>query len=400
VKLSPVIAALRHRGLRRLWWTVLGAGLLAGLALGVAGCGGDGGSSSDEVKIVIEGPISGDQASTGTDMRNAARLAVDQANAAGGVLGRKIELIEGDDKADPALGTEVAEQAIDDEAFAVIGPYNSSVGIENLNMYVDEGIIPIHLTSNAATDGLGYTVQPKDYQVAPVEAKAITGFFKARKVAIVYDTSTYTAGIAQQVRGALQEAGAQVVVFESFSEGNLDAAAVVKTIKAAKPDLFYASTYFPQGGAIAKEAAAQGVDATCLMGLANQDAKFVDEAGLEVARRCYSSGVPSAEQFSGARQYVADYRAKFGTAPGTWGTFTYDSVKLLFSAVRAAGEWDGQRVNDELSNTNGYVGITGEINIDPKTGNREVVPVVILDIAQQGDYVVDRKWAEFARFSL
>jgi branched-chain amino acid transport system substrate-binding protein len=377
------------------------AGLAFGLpVLGVACGGGGGGSSSEEIKVVVEGPMSGDQAATGQDMRDAARLAVDQANAKGGVLGRKIDLIEGDDKADPAVGKKVAQKAIDDGAFAVIGPYNSSVGIENLKMYVDAGIVPIHLTSNAATDGLGYTVQPKDYQVAPVEAKAITGFFKTRRVAIAYDTSTYTAGIAKQVRQALQKAGVKVVLYDSFPEDKLDAAAVVKKIQAAKPDLFYASTYYPEGGEIAKQAAARGLDATCLMGLANQDAKFVDVAGLSAARRCYSSGVPSPEQFAGARTYVANYRKKFDTTPGTWGTFTYDSVELLFSAVRAAGAWDADKVKAQLSKTTGYMGITGRIDIDPKTGNRKVVPVVILDIDNQGAYVVDSKWARFAGFSL
>jgi branched-chain amino acid transport system substrate-binding protein len=369
------------------------------VALAVAGCGG-GSSSSEPVKIVIEGPISGSQAANGIDMRNAARLAVDQANANGGVLGRKLELIEGDDKADPEVGKEVAQQAVDDGAFAVVGPYNSSVGIENLQTYVDAGIIPIHLTSNAATDGLGYTVQPKDYQTAPIEAKAITGYFKAQRVAIVYDTSAYTAGIAEQLREALRAEGAQVVLSQSFAEGKLDAPALVQKIVAAKPDLFFSSTYFPEGGKIAKEAAAQGVEATCLMGLANQDPKFVDSAGLDAAKRCYSSGVPSAAQFAGARTYVADYRSKFDTEPGTWGTFTYDSVELLLSAVRAVGAWDADRVRENLSNTTAYAGITGEIDIDPETGHREVVPVVILDINDQGSYVVDKKWAKFAGFTL
>ena len=386
--------------------TVLVGGLVALAVALAAACGGSSSSKSTTVqsgpvKVVVEGPMSGDQAATGTDMYRAARLAVDQANAGGGVLGHRIELIKGDDKADPEVGKQVARKAVDDGAFAVIGPYNSSVGIENLKTYVDAGIIPIHLTSNAATDGLGYTVQPKDYQVAPVEAKAITGFLGAHRVAIVYDTSTYTAGIAKQVKQALTKAGAKVVLYESFAEDKLNAAAVVAKIAAAKPDLYYASTYYPEGGKIAKEAEARGVGpaATCLMGLANQDAKFVQVAGLGAAVLCYSSGVPSAEQFSGARAYVKDYRKKFGVAPGTWGTFTYDSVELLFSAVRKAGGWNSDGVKAQLSKTTNYHGITGRIDIDPKTGNRKVVPVVILDIDRNGQYVVDKKWAKFAGFS-
>jgi len=129
------------------------------------------------------------------------------------------------------------------------------------------------------------------------------------------------------------------------------------------PGRFYAGTYFPEGGKIAKEAAARGVTATCLMGLANQDAKFVDAAGLAAAERCYSSGVPTAEQFTGARAYVADYHRKLGVAPGRWGTFTYDSVELLFSAVRAAGAWDADRVRSHISKTADYTGITGSTSI-------------------------------------
>jgi branched-chain amino acid transport system substrate-binding protein len=327
-------------------------------------------------------------------------LAVDQANAGGGVEGRKIDLIEGDDKADPKVGNEVAKRAIRQGAFAVIGPYNSSVGVKNLRTYVHAGILPIHLTSNAATDGLGYTIQPKDYQVAPVEAKAITGYLKARKVAIVYDTSTYTVGIAKQVRAALTQAGAKVVLYQALPKRKLDAASVVRKIAAAKPDLFYASTYFPEGGKIAKETAARGLSATCLMGLANQDAKFVKVAGLAAAERCYSSGVPSAEQFSRARAYVNEYRKKFGTSPGTWGTFTYDSVRLLFSAVRSVGGWNADRVRRQLSKTRNYRGITGDVDIDPKTGDRKVVPVVILRVDKRGAYVIDRNWSRFAGFSL
>lgn len=378
--------------------TMLAAALALAVAL-AAGCGGGSSSDKDQVKIVAEGPITGDQAATGTDMWNGVRLAAAQANAKGGVDGRTIVVVKGDDKADPATGKQVAQRAVDDDDFAVIGPYNSSVGVENLKTYVDAGIIPIHLTSNKATDGMGYTIQPKDYQVAPVEAKAITGFFKARRVAIVYDTSTYTAGIAAQVRDALTSAGAKVVLYQSFPENNANAASLVQKIKASKPDLFYSSTYYPEGGKIAKEAAARGVTATCFMGLANQDAKFVQVAGLKVAKHCYSSGVPSPEQFTGAHNYVVAYKKRFGTDPGTWGTFAYDSAQLLFSAVRKAGGWDADKVRTQLSKTTNYAGITGAITIDPKTGNRTVVPVVILDIDNQGNYVVDPKWAKFAGFS-
>ena len=82
------------------------------------------------------------------------------------------------------------------------------------------------------------------------------------------------------------------------------------------------------------------------------------------------------------------------------GTFTYDSVEVLFSAVRAPGAWDADGVRAQLSKTTDYTGITGKIAIDPKTGKRKVVPVVILEINKRGASVVDPRWAKFAHFPL
>jgi branched-chain amino acid transport system substrate-binding protein len=370
------------------------------VALVAAACSSSGGGSSSIVKVALEGPITGPQASNGVDMLQGAKLAVQEANAGGGILGRKIELIPADDKADPAVGKQVAARMVASGVFAVVGPYNSGVGVLNLPIYVKGGVIPIHLTSNSATNGEGFTVQPKDYQVAPVEAKAIAELYRARRVAIVFDPSTYTAGIAGQVRSALEGAGVSVVAYEQVDPALHSYLDLVKRIKGMSPDLLYASTYYPQGAILAQEIQQVHMEGTCFMGLANQDPAFVQAAGLAAARACVSSGVPSAELFRGATGYVRDYRAQFGADPGTWGSFTYDSVKLLFEAVRRAGGWDTAEVRSELSRIKDYQGITGSITIDPATGNRVQVPVVLLDVNDAGRYVIDPKWAAFAGFSI
>src|SRR5438094_2383395 len=177
-------------------------------------CSSTPGSSTSTIKIALEAPLSGTQASNGIDQFNGAKLAVDQANAAGGVLGKKLELVRADDKADAATGLTVAAQMVADKVFAVVGPYNSSVGVKNIKTYLNAGVVVIHLTSNSSTNGEGYTIQPKDYQIAPVEAKAIPGYFHAHSVAILYDPSTYTAGIAGQLRTALEHEGIHVVAYD------------------------------------------------------------------------------------------------------------------------------------------------------------------------------------------
>jgi branched-chain amino acid transport system substrate-binding protein len=375
--------------------------LVAVLLLSVACTGGresNGDSSEPTVKIALEAPITGEQASNGVDMLNGAELAADEANEAGGIMGRQVEVVAADDQADPEKGKEVAQQMVDEGVFAVVGPYNSSVGVENLQTYLDAGVVTIHLTSNAATNGQGFTIQPKDYQTAPIEAEAISGYFQAQKVAIVYDPQTYTAGIASQLRDALGKKGTDIVLYQKIDPKRANYTDLLERIKRLSPDLLYVQTYYPQGGLIAKELQRVKMSSTCLMGLANQDPAFVDVAGLQAAQDCWSSGVPSPDQFPGAQQYVTDYRAKFGAEPGTWGSFTYDSMKLLFDAVEQAGGWDSDKTNQALASTSGYQGITGSITIDPSTGNREDVPVVILRIDDDGSYVVDPGWADFVGF--
>jgi ABC-type branched-subunit amino acid transport system substrate-binding protein len=348
----------------------------------------------ESVKIVVEGPMTGDQSATGLDMWHSAQLAVE--DAGGTVLGLPIELVQADDAADAAKGIELA-QANAADSFALIGPYNSSVGIENLPLWIDGGALPMHLTSNNATDGLGFTLQPKNNQIAPIEAKAMAELLKVKSVAIVYDDSAYTAGMAEDVKAELEAAGVDVVLFESFPEGQLDAPTLASAVVDAKPDLYYLSTYFPQGGELAKAIAPQ-TEANCFAGLANQDAGFVEAAGLEVARSCLSSGLPSAEQFPAAKDYLAAFQAAQGKVPGPMGPFAYDSVRLLLDAIERVGSLDRAKVEQEIAGTQAWQGITGPVTIDPQTGNRSDVPVVVLDVTPEGSFVINPEWASFAGF--
>lgn len=383
---------------RRLACLFGGVLVVASALIGCSGSSG-GASSAATIRIGLEGPISGDQSSNGVDMLRAAQLAVARLNAAGGVLGKHLDVVPIDDKADENSAVTVANDAVGKDLFAVIGPYNSSVGVKNLPIYLNHDVIPIHLTSNSATNGEGFTVQPKDFQVAPIEARAVTGLFHAKRVAILYDPSTYTAGIAAALRHDLRADGVTVLDYETINPNAKGYHRIVGTAVERGPDLVYASTYYPAGGKIAAELRRQRFGGTCFMGLANQDPGFISVSGLPAARVCSFSGVPSPEQFPGAASYVTDYRARFHAPPGTWGTFTYDSVMLLADAVRRAGGWDTAKVTAALAATNNYHGITGSITIDRATGNRTKIPVVILEVTGSGAYAVDRRWAAFAHFT-
>jgi len=344
--------------------------------------------------------MTGPQSATGADMYRGAQLAADQINAAGGVDGVKLQLVRADDAALPGTGVTVAKHMVQQGVFGVVGPFNSGVGVDNLSIYRSAGTGIVRLTSAHQTQGFGVTTQPMDVQVAPVEAKELTDQLHATRVAIIYDTSAYTASIATQLEGLLTVAGHAPITVAPVHESQTNFDTVLATIKEAHPDVLYIAAYGAVAGQIAKQAAQLGVGARCFVDLAAQGPDFVAAATGPVAQTCLNSGVPSAQQFTGATAYVSQYQAAFHAAPGTWGTFTYDSVELLAKAVTAAGGWKQTATRAALSNTVNMTGITGEITIDPGTGNRVDAPVVVLGIDPAGNYVIDPAWAQATGFPL
>jgi ABC-type branched-subunit amino acid transport system substrate-binding protein len=365
-----------------------GALLAASAFAGPAVAGGPS-SSSAPIVVAVDMPLSGPQRANGRDMLRGVRLAARQANASGGVLGRRIKVVPVDDQANPDLAASVVDEAADAGAVAVIGPYNSAVGVINLPLYLDSGIVPVHMTSSNATDGLGITVQPKDDQLAPSEVAYVQSS-GASSVAMLVDPSEFTQDMADRLADSLRADGVAVTEIP-IAEGQSDYNAEVTQALDLAPDLVYVSTYYPEGTKIATALQASAADApACLMGLANVDPAFVADVDLETAQRCVFNGVPAAGQMPGERaaKFVRDYKRAFDREPGVWGIFTYDSANLLFAALEEVGNTDFAPVLKELDRTRGFEGATGEIAIDPKTGNRKVVPVYILEVDDSGTFVV------------
>jgi branched-chain amino acid transport system substrate-binding protein len=371
--------------------------LCATLTLIVAGCGGSSSdeSSSNTFRVGLEAPLSGEQSVLGKGMLMGAELAATQLNAEDGILGKQVEVVPIDDAADPVTGVKAAESAIAAGLDGIVGPYNSGVGIETLPLYIDAGLVPIRLTSDASTNGLGFTLQPMTYQIAPVASEALTGWLGAKTVAIVYDpTQNYTVSVSKALKGSLEKAGVTVTAYEQVQPGKKSYTDVVDKLAAAKPDVIYAAVYFPEGGLIAKEMQQGKVDSQCIADYASYDTGFVETAGVAAARACPVVGVPAPEDFSGAAAKVAEYREEFGQDPGTWSPYTYDSLNFFADGAKKAGSTGPKKLTDALDGVSGWKGWTGSVTIDPHNGNRQPATVVIVDTDAKGQLHVDEDWAK------
>ncbi len=375
---------------------------VAVLTLGIAACGDDdddssGGDSasteaSETVRIGVEAPITGDLESIGTGMVNGANLAADELNAAGGILGKDVEIVPIDDGGDPKIGVPAAQKAIDSGLDGVVGPYNSGAGIETLPLYEKAGLVPIRLTSDNDTEGFGFTLQPMGSQIAPVTAEALTGYLGASKVAIAYDaTEEYTTGIAKEVQGALENGGAQVTAFEPIQPGEKDYSATIDKLSAGNPDAIYAAVYYPEGALIAK-AVTPGSSPDCLLDYGAYDTGYVGDAG-DAATNCKVVGVPAPGDFAGSESYVSDYEGEFSEAPGTWTPYTYDSLNVLAQAAEEAGSFDAKALTAALDGVKGFEGWTGSTTLEPGSGNREPATVTV-DVVENGAFTVDPAWAK------
>ena len=391
--------------IQRRW---LGVGLAAVSALLAAGCTTSTDSSASpspttsstaSFRIGLEAPLTGAQSELGQGMLQGAQLAAEQLNANGGIRNQKVEIVAVDDAADPATGIAAANAAVAD-LDAVVGPYNSGVGLSTLPIYLQAGLVPMRLTSADNTAGLGFTLQPMTSQIAPTAGAAIGDWLKAGSVAIIYDSSAdYTNQAATALRENLAGRGVTVSAFVPISPGQSSYAEALAQASATAPAVTYLATYYPEAAVMAKELAAANNSSTCVADYSAFDNGFIANAGVAAAQRCDVLGVPAPSDFSGASERVAEFQREFGTQPNVWSPYTYDSVLLLADAVTRAGSTDAPQLTAALADTKGWTGWTGGVAFESPSGNRVPSQVAVLKVNADGQITVNTDWVQATGFT-
>ena len=157
---------------------------VASLAVGCSSSSSS--KSSNTIRIGLEAPITGSLSELGQGMLNGAKQAATQVNANGGVNGKKIEIVAIDDKGDVDAGVTAAIAAVKAGLDAVVGPYNSGVGLKTLPIYTAAGLVPLRLTSSDATAGMGFTLQPMTSQIAPVATDLFAGSAESERSGLIF----------------------------------------------------------------------------------------------------------------------------------------------------------------------------------------------------------------------
>ncbi|HEY2409321.1 MAG TPA: ABC transporter substrate-binding protein [Polyangiaceae bacterium] len=357
--------------------------VLAAAGLGTAiGCKR---ASSDDVVIGHYASMTGSTAHFGQDTDHAARLAIDELNAKGGVLSRKIRLITLDTRGDSAEAANAVARLIDvEKAVAIIGEVASSLSLAG-GRVAQHHHIP--MVSPSSTNPKVTEVGDYIFRVCfldPFQGRVMANFarqsLKLDRVAILKDVKNdYSIGLADAFRTGFTAQGGQIALEQSYSQGDTDFSAQITAIRGSAAQAVFVPGYYSEVGAIARTAARLGLKVP-LLGGDGWDAPDLFKIGGDALDGCYFSNHFAPDTASPkARKFVTDFEAKYGQAPTGLGALGYDAAAVLVDAIARAGTLDSKAIRDALAATKDFEGVTGKITIDAQRNAQKSAAVLKIE---------------------
>ena len=342
-------------------------GMLTGLALGVGLALG--GAAQAQVKMGVAGPITGPNAAFGAQLKNGVEQAVEDLNAAGGIMGQKITLSTGDDVSDPKQGVSVANKFVSDGVKMVVGNFNSGVSIPSSEVYQESGIIqvtPASTNPRFTERGMWNTFRTcgRDDQQGAVAGTYLSDKFKGKKVAVVHDKTPYGKGLADETQKTMNGKGLKEVVYEGVNTGEKDYSALVSKLKSANVDVVYFGGLHTEAGLIIRQMRDQGLQAPLMSGDGIVSAEFVAIAGPG-AEGTLMTFAPDPRKNPAAKDAVAKFRAK-NYEPEAYTLYSYAAVQILAQAATEAKTMDMKKVADVMKSGKAFKTVIGDISFDKK----------------------------------
>jgi len=337
-------------------------------------------SAQSEVTIAVAGPITGEYATFGAQFKAGAEGAVADINKAGGILGKKLKLEQGDDACDPKQARSVAEQLVAKKVVFVAGHYCSGSSIPASDVYNEAGIVQISpastnpkYTEQRPKDGFSYRICGRDDQQGAVAGKYLATNFKDKNVAIVDDKSSYGKSLADETRKAMNAAGKKETLNDTITPGEKDYSALVTKLKEAKIDLVYLGGYHTEAGLIIRQMRAQGMKTLLMGGDALVSTELGQIAGPDVEGTLLTFA-PDPRKNPAAAEVVKEYKAK-NIDPEGYVLYTYATIQTWKGAVEKAKSFDPAKVKAALD-TGEFNTVIGKFKFDSK-GDASLTPYVV-----------------------
>ncbi|MBW6398683.1 branched-chain amino acid ABC transporter substrate-binding protein [Roseomonas sp. HJA6] len=363
--------------------------LVLGAGLGTLAIGSDAFAqgASGPIRIATAGPMTGQYAAFGTQMREGATQAVTDINAAGGVLGRQLALEIGDDSCDPRQAVSVANQLAGRRVVFVAGHFCSGSSIPARDVYAEEGVLqmsPASTNPRFTDEGKWNTFRTcgRDDQQGQVAGRYILQNFAGKRVAILHDNTAYGKGLADETKKALNAGGMQETMYAAYTPGERDYSAIVSRMKAANIDVIYLGGYHTEGGLIIRQAKEQGMNVTLIGGDALVTNEFwqISGAAGEGTLMTFSS---DPRKRPTAAEVVQRFRAR-NVDPEGYVLYTYAAIQIFADAAKKANSVDPRRLAQVLKSDGPWQTVLGPISFDAK--GDVTVPDYVFYIWRNGAY--------------
>ena len=357
---------------------------LTGMALSLAFAGP---AHAQDTTVGVAGPMTGQYASFGTQLKNGAEAAVADINAAGGVLGKKLKLEIGDDACDPKQARAVGEKFASEKLPFVAGHYCSSSSIPASEAYADGGVLQITPASTNPTFTERklwntFRVCGRDDQQGTIAGDYIAKNYKGKNIAILQDKSTYGKGLADEMKKALNKAGIKEKMYEAYTQGDKDFNSLVSKMKANKIDVVYVGGYHTEAGLILRQMRAQGLQSQMISGDAIATNEFWSITGPAGEGMMFTFGSDPRKR-AAAAAVVKKFKDK-GVDPEGYTLYTYAAMQIWAAAAKKANSTDGKKVAAAIK-AGKWDTVLGPISYDAK-GDITAIDYVFYKWSKDGKY--------------
>ncbi len=329
-------------------------------------------AKAQDIVVATAGPITGQYASFGEQMKRGAELAVADINAAGGVLGKMLKLEVGDDACVPEQARSVAEDLVSKKVIFVAGHFCSSSSIPASEVYAENNVLQMTpaSTNPAFTEGAAekgwmtvFRTCGRDDAQGLVAGKFLSEKYAGKNVAIIHDKSTYGKGIADETKKAMNAGGLQEAMYEAINQGDKDFSALISKMKDSKIDAMYLGTYHTEGGLITRQAREQGLNAQ----IVGEDAFVTNEYWTitgDTGEGVLMTFAPDPRKFDAAKEIVEKFKAQ-GYDPEGYTLYTYAAFQVWADAVKQTGTTDPKTLAGILRK-NTYSTVLGDLKFNEK----------------------------------
>ena len=329
------------------------------------------------VKIGHVGPLSGSIAHLGKDNENGAKMAVEELNAKGVMIGGKkvkIELVLEDDAGDPKQGTAVAQKLADMKVSGVIGHLNSGTSIPASKIYSAAGIPQISPSAtNPAFTRAGYKttfrVVADDVHLGGTLGRYAVSTLKGKSIAVIDDRTAYGQGVAEEFVKAVKKAGGNIVGQEFTTDKATDFMPILTTLKGKNPDVIFFGGMDAVAGPMMRQMKNLGIKSKFMGGdgiCSSELAKLAGDGMADGQVVCAEAGGVEGAQKAGLDKFNADFKKKFNADVQVYAPYVYDAVNVMVAAMVKAGSSEPAKYLPVLAKTEGYKGVTGTIAFDEK----------------------------------